>query len=165
MFQKPNPWKWSTFIISLAFAYCITWYLVNVHPVGAPPERIIEDEEFAIHSHDSETADPNLVMHRGYSSAPNKPVRKISKIDTGDNFNKILLENGISYNQIVEILKKTRKTFDLSRLMTGHELILVFSPEDQKLVGIEYEISADYRLIVTIDEDNINAYKKTSETG
>ncbi|HON61732.1 MAG TPA: M23 family metallopeptidase [Deltaproteobacteria bacterium] len=89
-----------------------------------------------------------------------EPIRKISTIDRGDSFYAILMQNGVSARQAYDILNETKPVFDLSKIVPGRELVLIFSPDNQDLIGVEYSISDISRLDVSINGESIDARKQ-----
>ncbi|MFY9396766.1 MAG: peptidoglycan DD-metalloendopeptidase family protein [Desulfomonilia bacterium] len=89
-----------------------------------------------------------------------EPIRKVSTVARGDSFYAILLSNGVSTRQASEILNEAKSIFDLSKIVPGRDLTLIFSPDNQNLIGIEYSISDISRLVVTIEGDNIQASRQ-----
>ena len=85
------------------------------------------------------------------------PVRMSTTIGRGDSFFKIMQSNGIPHLHAADILQATKEVFDFSKVLPGHELVLIFSSDTQQLIGIEYEISDLRRLRVCIAEDSIEA--------
>ncbi len=78
-------------------------------------------------------------------------------VNQGDTFVGILKENGISVQQALDIQKAVREIFNLSRLCVGNRLVLIFSQDNQTLLGLEYEIEKLSRLTVSIDGEKIEA--------
>ena len=94
----------------------------------------------------------------GPQEAPPGTVNSVSlTIAPGDTFSTLLKENGLSERQSLDIMHAVKKIFNLSRVAVGHELILLFSRDNQELQGIEYEIADSSRLLVSIRGDRIEA--------
>ncbi len=173
--QRANPWKWSTFILAVLLASCVFWYLSTGDNVrgsaGAasePGERNMAGQDESALSAQDDVVLPEHDVEKGqdYSAlvpAPDasaEPIRKISTIDRGDSFYAILMQNGVSARQAYDILNETKPVFDLSKIVPGRELVLIFSPDNQDLIGIEYSISDISRLDVSINGESIDARKQ-----
>lgn len=160
--RNSNPWKLSTIILSILLISCISWYFVKGNQESAREIAAPANEELVIPEHVTENAQAyaDLVPPQEEQNELKEPIRKVSTIDRGDSFYNILLSYGISHSQAFEIVKGVKRVFDLSRVLPGHELALIFSPDNENLVGIEYEISGDDQLVVTIDADKIDARKE-----
>jgi murein DD-endopeptidase MepM/ murein hydrolase activator NlpD len=78
-------------------------------------------------------------------------------VNKGDTFIGILKENGVSVQQALDIQQAVREVFNLSDLTTGNQLVLVFSQDNQTLLGLEYETAAPGRLSVAVDGEKIEA--------
>ena len=157
MTDKPNPWKMSTIMLALVLICCISWYLLKDY--GGEEETVVvpthvaePDQEYSELIPDKEEAPPEQ-----------KPIRKESTINKGDSFYKILQENGIAQRQAHDILMAAKEVFDLSKVLPGNELVLVFSADNQNLIELDYEISDHYRLNVFIDDEDIRAQKTPVE--
>lgn len=157
MSDKATPWKLSTIILAVALISCISWYLWKQH-------QSAEDEEI-VPPHVAETAEEysEPIPAQEEPPAEPQPIRKVFTINKGDTFYNILQENGIAQRQAYDILMASKEVFDLSKVMPGNELVLTFSPDNQNLVQLDYEISDHYRLIVTIDGENIRVEKSQVE--
>jgi len=85
------------------------------------------------------------------------PIRKNTTIDKGDSFFKIMMGSGISQTQAYDIHKSVKGVFDLSRMLPGHGLVLIFSPDNQDLKGLEYAISDVEELVVAVSSEGVSA--------
>jgi murein DD-endopeptidase MepM/ murein hydrolase activator NlpD len=153
MVDKINPWKMSTIILALVLISCISWYLLKDYEgedeTAVAPTHVAEsDQEYSEHVADKKEVPPEQ-----------PPIRKVSTVNKGDSFYKILQENGIAQRQAHDILMAAKEVFDLSKVLPSHELVLVFSADNQNLIELDYEISDHYRLNVTVDEEDIQAQK------
>ncbi len=153
MSAKVNPWKVSTIILAIVLVSCLSWYFIKDYegqdePVVVPTHVAESDQEYSALIPDKDEAPPEQ-----------EPIRKVSTINKGDSFYKILQENGIAQRQAHDILMAAKDIFDLSKVLPGHELVLVFSADNQNLIELDYEISDHYRLNVSLDEEEIRAQK------
>ncbi len=113
-----------------------------------------------------ETSDEDTPIHvpegksQSYSiestTVTKEPIKRTFTIDKGDSIYGILSENGIPEEDIYEIIKATKGVFDISRILPGHEIDLIFAPVGGQLISLKYEISEFSRLIVTIMKDGID---------
>ncbi len=87
---------------------------------------------------------------------PQNVSRSLS-VEAGDSCLAIFKENGIPDRQAREIIQAASSVFDLSRIQPGHELTLVFTPDEQQLLEVDYEISYLSRLSVTLGEEGLRA--------
>lgn len=120
-----------------------------------------------------ETSDEDIPIHvpedksQSYSIestiVTEEPIKRTFTIDKGDSIYGILAENGMSEEGIYEIIKATKGVFDISKILPGHEIDLIFAPESGQLTSLEYEISDVSRLIVAITEDGIDVKEKQSD--
>jgi murein DD-endopeptidase MepM/ murein hydrolase activator NlpD len=157
MTEKANPWKVSTIVLSLVLIICICWYFFKDYQFG-------QDKETApVHVEEADQEYSDLISPDKGKPSDEDLIRKTSTVNKGDSFYKILQENGISQRQAFDILAASKDVFDLSRVMPGNELVLVFSPDNQRLIELDYEISDLYRLIVTIQDEEIQALKQQVE--
>ncbi len=92
-----------------------------------------------------------------------EPLVKMITIGRGDSIYNILTANGIASQQAYKIIKAAKQTFDLARILPGHELSLVYSPDGQILEQIIYEISYLDSLIVSLNGEEISSTKKQIE--
>ncbi len=88
-----------------------------------------------------------------------EPIRRSYTIEEGDSFFEILKENGVSGEEALAIIKKTRPVFNVSRIKPGNGIQLVFSPNDQSLLELSYEISDLKKLVISISGEKIKARK------
>ncbi len=163
--SNSNPWKLSTFVLALLLISCIGWFFLKGDPGIADQTDAVENEEVIIPEHDAESARDysDLAEPKEDLKALKDPIRKASSICKGDSVYKVLVQNSISHSQAYQILREVKNVFDLSRVVPGHEIVLIFSPDNENLIGIEYEISNDDRLIISISEDKVQAHKQHVE--
>jgi murein DD-endopeptidase MepM/ murein hydrolase activator NlpD len=88
---------------------------------------------------------------------PTEPIRKVYTLAKGDTFFEILKENGVPGNEALDIIKEAKRVFNMSKIHPGNEIVLVFSPDNQRLIELDYDISDLQKLVVTIGEDRIEA--------
>ena len=151
MLDKINPWKVSTIVLALVLICCISWYLLKDYEgeevIEVTPTHVVEqDQEYS-----------ELIPDKKEVVPDPEPIRKVSTINKGDSFYKILQENGIAQHQAHDILMASKEVFDLSKVVPGHELVLIFSADNQNLIELDYEISDHSKLIVSIDDEDIRA--------
>ncbi|MBN2297144.1 MAG: hypothetical protein JXM72_01045, partial [Deltaproteobacteria bacterium] len=151
MTDKINPWKASTFMLAVVLVLCICWYFYKDYrfeeKFEEPPTHVVEtDEEYA-----------DLVAADNGAPSRQEPIQRIFSVNKGDTFYKILQDNGIAERQAYDILSASKKEFDLSKVKPGHEIILIFSPDNSNLVELDYEISDLTRLKVIINQEEIEA--------
>lgn len=173
--QQANPWKWSTCALSILLVSCIAWYFIwgddgrsPGYPVSGQRVNDVLGGEDGVAAGPGEVVLPlhEVEKGQGYASLiqpeeiPREPIRKVSTIARGDSFYAILLSNGVSSGQASEILNESRSIFDLSKIVPGRDLTLIFSPDNQNLIGLEYSISDISQLIVTIEGDRILASRQ-----
>lgn len=92
-----------------------------------------------------------------------KPIIKDFTVNTGDSCLGIFKNNGISNSLSYKIIQASKGVFDLSRIQPGHVMTLVFSPENQELTRVAYEISYLSRLVIDLDGDTIHAARQSIE--
>lgn len=165
----------STLVLAILLVSCVSWYFIRGDEgrglakvsagqtgdglSGQDDASLSAQEEIVLPEHDVEKGHE----YASPVSSPDEtgePIRKISTIDRGDNFYTILMQNGVSVRQAYDILNETKPVFDLSKIVPGRELILIFSPDNQNLTGIEYSISDISRFIVSIEGESIQAQKQ-----
>ena len=164
--QNTNPWKWSSVILAILLISCIGWYFLKGNEFKISEKiGIVSREDVIMPEHVTEANQDyaDFVVRQEEFKASKDPIRKSSTVNKGDSFYQILLQNSISHTQAYEILKEVKGVFDLSRVMPGHEIVLVFSPDNQDLVGVEYEISSHDRLFISIEDDKIQAHRQQAE--
>lgn len=88
-----------------------------------------------------------------------EPVRRSYTIEDGDSFFEILKENGVSGEEALSIIKKTRPVFNVSKIKPGNQIQFVFSPYDQSLIELSYEVSDLKKLVITVSDEKIHARK------
>ncbi len=170
--QQANPWKWSTIILAALFVSCISWYFIS-GDAGQVTEDAVAGEDMSGQGDLAATGQEgqDLPVHEveqghDYSSLASLPeasgesIRKVSTIAKGDSLYAILQQNGVSNRQAYDILNAVKPVFDFSKIVPGRELVLVFSPDNQDLTGIEYSVSDISQIIVSIDGENIQAQKQ-----
>jgi murein DD-endopeptidase MepM/ murein hydrolase activator NlpD len=173
--RQANPWKWSTCALTVLLVSCIAWYFIWGGSRGSLEDPGLgqgmseaKGEEGGAALGSEEAVLPLHVVEegQGYASLDQpaeiskEPIRKVSTVARGDSFYAILLSNGVSTRQASEILNEAKSIFDLSKIVPGRDLTLIFSPDNQNLIGIEYSISDISRLVVTIEGDNIQASRQ-----
>ena len=89
-------------------------------------------------------------------SAP-KLIRKDYTVDKGDTFFEILKENGISGEEALDIIRAVKPVFNTAKIHPGNAIVLIFSPDNERLNELQYEISDLKKLVVTVNGDKINA--------
>lgn len=164
--HNTNPWKWSSVILVILLLSSVGWYFLKDSPFMASEEgALAAREEVVMPEHVAEANQDysDFVVRQEEFKASKDPIRKASTVYKGDSFYQILIQNSISHSQAFEILRGVKNCFDLSKLMPGHEIVLVFSPDNQDLVGIEYEISDHDRLFISITDDEIQAHRQQVE--
>ena len=76
-------------------------------------------------------------------------------VESGDSFGAILERNKIGYPQILNIVEKTKSTFDLSRLQVGKPFTLLLSndsiPEPQCFI---YQPNKLEYVVIQLDDEN-----------
>ncbi len=149
MTDKINPWKISTLILAAALVLCISWIFFK--------EYRLEQEFEEAPTHVAETDEEYAELLPAEEAAPSDQdlIRKAFSVNKGDTFFKILQDNGIAERQAYDILAASKELFDLSKVMPGHEIILVFSPDNTDLLELDYEISDLKRLKVTMRQEEI----------
>ncbi|MCK9265172.1 MAG: hypothetical protein M0R18_15405, partial [Deltaproteobacteria bacterium] len=171
--QPANPWKWSSIILAALLVSCISWYFILGDACQVTEEAIAGGEDM------SGQGDPAAIGQEGqdlpvheveqghdyaslasFPEASGEPIRKVSTIAKGDSLYAILQQNGISNRQAYDILNATKPVFDFSKIVPGRDLVLIFSPDNQNLVGIEYSVSDISQIAVSIDGENIQAQKQ-----
>jgi len=171
--QPANPWKWSSIILAALLVSCISWYFILGDACQVTEEAIAGGEDM------SGQGDPAAIGQEGqdlpvheveqghdyaslasFPEASGEPIRKVSTIAKGDSLYAILQQNGVSNRQAYDILNAVKPVFDFSKIVPGRELVLVFSPDNQDLTGIEYSVSDISQIIVSIDGENIQAQKQ-----
>jgi len=88
-----------------------------------------------------------------------EPFRKIHTVQDGDSFFEILKANGVSGQEALSIVKKTRPVFNISRIKPGNDIQFVYSADGLNLTQIHYDISDLERLVIRISDDRITAKK------
>ncbi len=149
MTGKTDPWKVSTIILALLLLACFSWYFLKEY------QGVDEAETAPVHVAEPDQEYAPIVPPETELPLQAEPIRKTSTVDKGDTFYNILQENGIAQRQAYDILFAAKDIFDLSKMLPGHELVLVFSPQDQSLVELDYEISDLNRLAVSVNGDDI----------
>ncbi|HHO76041.1 MAG TPA: hypothetical protein ENN05_06385 [Deltaproteobacteria bacterium] len=145
-----NLWKASTFILALMLVLCIFWYFYK-------DSRSAENfEEMVAHVVEAEEYADSLDIDEGTPSEL-EPIRRAFSVNKGDTFYKIMQQNGISESQAHDILSASNKFFDLSKVLPGHELVLVFSADNSSLIELDYEISDLARLRVIMSQKEVQA--------
>lgn len=95
---------------------------------------------------------------------PIEPIRKAYTVEEGDSFFEILKDHGVSGEEALSIIKETRPVFNISRIRPGNEIRLVFSPDNQDLTGLYYDISDIEKIAVNISGDTITAQRVEMDT-
>jgi murein DD-endopeptidase MepM/ murein hydrolase activator NlpD len=85
------------------------------------------------------------------------PIRKVYTVDQGDTFYEILKENGVPGEEALSIIRAVKHVFNTARIHAGNTIVLVFSPDNQRLIELHYEISDLKELLVTVSDDKIRA--------
>jgi len=143
--------KRRVFWIFLGLLFLITIWVVYLH----------ESDEDQAPIHVAEEGSEYLALDQQASvqiEAP-EPIKKTLSVNRGESFLGMMQENGIAQTQSFDILVATKGVFDLAKVLPGHEVILLFSSDGLNLIGLDYEISDQYRLRVAIHEDRIDASK------
>jgi len=89
-------------------------------------------------------------------SAP-KLIYKDYTVDKGDTFFEILKENGVSGEEALDIIRAVKPVFNTAKIHPGNAIVLIFSPDNERLNELQYEISDLKKLVVTVDGDKIRA--------
>ncbi|MGC9324061.1 MAG: peptidoglycan DD-metalloendopeptidase family protein [Desulfomonilia bacterium] len=153
LLRKRNHWLRRALVLSLLMGIVLVCTWVFFHKDSqedtstAMPQHVVEPED----------AYSDLFPEMRETLSHAAPLRISTTIDRGDSFYKILQENGISQSQAIDIHAATKDVFDLSKVLPGHEFVLVFTPDNQQLIGLEYVISDLSRLVVSIADDKIEA--------
>ena len=98
-------------------------------------------------------------------SAPAQPsrqpesMRRVYTVEDGDSFFEVLKVNGLTAEEALSVIKKTRRVFNTSRIKPGNDIQFIYSPEDQSVVEIDYEISDLRKLVIKISGERIVARK------
>jgi len=77
-----------------------------------------------------------------------EPLNKFYTLAEGDTVNALLLENKLAPADVRGLLDQVRPTFDLAKVLPGHELCLSFTPDGARMTGLSYAISAVEKLEV-----------------
>ncbi len=88
-----------------------------------------------------------------------EPISRSYTVEDGDTFFEILKTNGVSGEDALSIIKKTRRVFNVSKIKPGNQIQLIFSPNDQSLIELNYEISDLKKLVITVSGERIKARK------
>jgi murein DD-endopeptidase MepM/ murein hydrolase activator NlpD len=94
------------------------------------------------------------------STVSGEPIQSIVTVKTDDTIYEILAENGISRGTADDIVDAAKKIFDLSKLVAGHDFVLTFTPNGERLTKLEYEISEAAWLVVDVSAHSINVQEK-----
>ena len=128
---------------------------------GDDPEEVaVHVVESAYEYSDSDEAKNPITI----DEVPEKePLRKVFTIGKGDSIYRILTANGISSQEAYRIINAVKPVFNLAKILPGHELDLIYSPEGEELLEIVYEISYLESLGITFDGEDIKAERKNVE--
>ncbi len=85
------------------------------------------------------------------------PVFKTYTVEDGDSFFDILKENGVSAEEALNIIRKTRKVFNTARIKPGNNIGFHLLPDEQSINQIDYEISDLKQLVIRISGESITA--------
>ena len=77
-----------------------------------------------------------------------EPLLKSYTLAKGDTVNALLRENSLTPAAVRGLMGQIRPTFDLAKVLPGHELCLKFTPDGSRLTGLSYAISAVEKLEV-----------------
>jgi murein DD-endopeptidase MepM/ murein hydrolase activator NlpD len=143
-------------VVILLFS-CFSFYFLK--------DSVLTGHEIVMPEHEAvQGQDPSaLDLQQDDSKASREPIRRTATLSQGDSTYAILIQNGISRSKAQGILSQTARVYDLSRVIPGHELVLVFSPDNRDLTGMEYEISEVSRLLVSIENDSVSASRQPVE--
>jgi murein DD-endopeptidase MepM/ murein hydrolase activator NlpD len=86
-----------------------------------------------------------------------EPFRKIYTVENGDSFFEILKANGVSGQEALSIVKKTKPVFNTSKIKPGNDIQFVYSADGLNLKEIDYDISDLKRLVIRISDDRVTA--------
>jgi murein DD-endopeptidase MepM/ murein hydrolase activator NlpD len=86
-------------------------------------------------------------------------IRRVYTIEDGDSFFEVLKANGVPAEEALSVIKKTRRVFNTSKIKPGNAIQFMYSPDDQSVVEIDYEISDLRKLVVKISGERITARK------
>lgn len=148
-------WKWgAAAVLLLTCLWLLEAGLLTGEEIDMPQHEAVQGEDLSA-----------LAARQEEFRAPGEPLRRETTLSAGDSVYSVLIRSGVSPSQYREILHKTSGVFDLSRVLPGHGLVLVFSPDSRDLTGMEYEISDASRLKVSIDGGMIRASREPVEQG
>lgn len=91
------------------------------------------------------------------STTQSEPDRKILTVRRGESFFEILTRNGVSGAEALAVTKSARRCFDTRRVQPGHTLALEFSPENQRLTALDYQIASRQKLVVRMHNGRFTA--------
>lgn len=114
-------------------------------------------------NHDGKTALLLMVPSQGLPAKKEEPIRRVYTVKDGDTFFDILKATGVSGEDALSIIKKTRPVFNVSKIKPGNEMQFLFSTADQSLIEFDYDISDLERLVINISGDRITARKVNLE--
>ncbi|HNY66332.1 MAG TPA: M23 family metallopeptidase [Deltaproteobacteria bacterium] len=124
-------------------------------------ETVIRSPEprVATLSKDVRTSVTAPVLTQTLSQRQDGPITRVYTIEDGDSFYEVLKANGLSAEEALAVINKSKQVFNTSRIKPGNQIQFVYSSEDQTVVGINYEISDLRKLVVKISGDRITARK------
>ncbi|MEJ5242420.1 MAG: peptidoglycan DD-metalloendopeptidase family protein [Desulfomicrobiaceae bacterium] len=85
-------------------------------------------------------------------------TRIVREIEQGDTPTSLLAEH-LALENIYSLCSASQKVYSLEQLRAGHPLVMLL--EGEKLVGLEYEIDANERLVVNLQGDNPEIRKES----
>jgi len=149
--RSTRPWSWYAVVLAILLVSCLCLSLLS--------GRVFSSVEIIMPEHEMEKGQDyqDFIARQEEFKAPAEPIRRATTVTPGDTVYAILLRNGIPQSQSRSILEDTKEVFDLSKVLPGHELVLVFSPDNTELIGLEYGISDTSRLVVTVDGTSVQA--------
>lgn len=159
---KSNPWKISTIVLAILLLSFVGWHFLEDNLKAAYISGFFESDEVIIPDHLVEAGRDYSELDVGQEEVKEQkdPIRRTSTVSKGDSVYKILIQNSISHSQAYQVVRGVKGVFDLSKVVPGHELVLVFSPDNKNLIGVEYEISDYDRLVISINDNEIKAQKQ-----
>lgn len=143
--------KRRAFWFFLGLLFLITIWFVYLH--------YSEEDHAPIHVAEEGSEYLDLDQQASIQTEAPEPIKKTLSVNRGESFLGMMQENGIAQTQAFDILAATKGVFDLSKVLPGHEMVLLFSSDGLNLIGLDYEISDQYRLRIAINEDSIDAQK------